>query len=427
MVIAGFNKIDITPSPGMPMAGYINRVGKAIGAHDPLYARTMYLSDGSEELVLVVLDLIRIDRELYEELALSIERSTGIPREKIFITATHTHSGPEVSLDLWATKELSNVDRELVASYRKELSRAISSAVLQAVEDTEPVELMISSNRVEGVAVNRINPDKQIDSELLALIAKRLNGSIKGIVISFSCHPTVLGPDNLLYSGDLYGYIAREIEKTLSRVVLMPNGAAGNVSTRFSRKAQNYEEVIRLGNKVVESFIDSLHNLERLSIDTIRIIKKRISLRLRETPIEKLIELKERVIQELEKARASGASHGTIRFLESNLYGIKIAIERHKKMSSLKNIDIEVNAIHIGDLVFITFPGELFIEYQQNLKSLKKNRRVAIIGYANGYIGYVPHYSYGKELTYEDLVSIIDDMEYTRIEQTLSQLLTPTL
>ena len=34
MVIAGFNKIDITPSPGMPMAGYINRVGKAIGAHD---------------------------------------------------------------------------------------------------------------------------------------------------------------------------------------------------------------------------------------------------------------------------------------------------------------------------------------------------------------------------------------------------------
>lgn len=34
----GFSKTDITPEPGLPMAGYVNRKEKSIDAHDPLNA-----------------------------------------------------------------------------------------------------------------------------------------------------------------------------------------------------------------------------------------------------------------------------------------------------------------------------------------------------------------------------------------------------
>ncbi len=426
MLLAGASRIDITPNPGMPMAGYVNRLGKAQGAHDPLYTRALYISSGGDELLILSLDLIRVDSCLYSDLANAIHDATGIPRDRIVIAATHTHSGPEVSTGIWATRKLEQEEVHMVVNYRRELTRSAISAALRAVEKASSAEAYIASAEVTGVAVNRVDPAKPVDHELLSIVLRSGEGWLHATLNLFACHPTVLGPDNLLYSGDLFGYASTELEKSLGATSLMINGAAGNVSTRFSRRAQNYEEVARLGNKIVDAAINAISTSRPLDIGSIDIAKTRLALRSRDFQVEKLIEIEEKIKRELEEAQRKGAPHGVIRFLESNLYGVRIAIERQKRIKALRSIEVELLGIRLGKLVLVAFPGELFNEYQQKLKETisKLSASAAIVGYANGYIGYVPYRTYSTELTYENLVSIVDPVSYPELEAAIVNLAT---
>src|SRR5216683_720252 len=60
---AGVAKADITPPPGLPMYGFLDRITEnriSTGTVDPLYARVLILEAGEKRLALVTLDLGRI-------------------------------------------------------------------------------------------------------------------------------------------------------------------------------------------------------------------------------------------------------------------------------------------------------------------------------------------------------------------------------
>ena len=62
---AGAAKQEITPPVGAPLNGYGNRMGRpSISVHDPLWARALYLDDGTTRLILVNADLCFINPEL---------------------------------------------------------------------------------------------------------------------------------------------------------------------------------------------------------------------------------------------------------------------------------------------------------------------------------------------------------------------------
>ena len=59
---AGVAKVDITPPPGLPMYGYLDRIKNnhlATGTLDPLEARVLVLEAGDRRVALVTLDLGR--------------------------------------------------------------------------------------------------------------------------------------------------------------------------------------------------------------------------------------------------------------------------------------------------------------------------------------------------------------------------------
>jgi neutral ceramidase len=56
----GASAIDITPPVGTALDGYGGRTDVSLGVHDPLYARALYLDDGTTQIALVVCDLIGI-------------------------------------------------------------------------------------------------------------------------------------------------------------------------------------------------------------------------------------------------------------------------------------------------------------------------------------------------------------------------------
>ena len=61
-------------------------------ALDPLHARCLVLDDGRGQIAMAVVDSCVLDRELMDEAKRLASGMTGIPTERIFISATHTHS-----------------------------------------------------------------------------------------------------------------------------------------------------------------------------------------------------------------------------------------------------------------------------------------------------------------------------------------------
>src|SRR5438034_11739997 len=93
---AGAYAIDITPRkfPISVNGGMQDR--QATGTHDRLHARCLVLDDGQTKLALVVCDSCMIPREILDEAKRLASQATGIPIDKMLISATHTHTAPTV-------------------------------------------------------------------------------------------------------------------------------------------------------------------------------------------------------------------------------------------------------------------------------------------------------------------------------------------
>ncbi|NOY43121.1 MAG: hypothetical protein GXP26_14980 [Planctomycetes bacterium] len=91
---AGAFAMDITPVefPVLINGGMLERIGTKVV--DRLHARCLVLDDGASQIAIVVVDSCMLPRELLDEAKDMAEKATGIPTNRILISATHTHSAP---------------------------------------------------------------------------------------------------------------------------------------------------------------------------------------------------------------------------------------------------------------------------------------------------------------------------------------------
>src|ERR1041385_866923 len=89
---AGAYAIDITPTnfPVIVNAMFTERT--AARAQDPLHARCLVLDDGTNRIALAVVDTCMLPRDLIDRAKKLARGQTGIPADRMLISATHTHS-----------------------------------------------------------------------------------------------------------------------------------------------------------------------------------------------------------------------------------------------------------------------------------------------------------------------------------------------
>ncbi len=99
---AGLAKVVITPEKPIWMSGYANRNKPSEGKVHDLYAKALALEDpAGKRMVLVTTDLIGFSRSLAEQVSAGVKKNSGLPRERLLLTSSHTHTGPVIrdSLD----------------------------------------------------------------------------------------------------------------------------------------------------------------------------------------------------------------------------------------------------------------------------------------------------------------------------------------
>ena len=89
----GRSQVNITPPVGVPMAGYYS-IRLSEGTHDDLHATSIALDVDGQRAILISCDLIAADPTFAGAARQEASRMTGVPVNRIMLSATHSHTGP---------------------------------------------------------------------------------------------------------------------------------------------------------------------------------------------------------------------------------------------------------------------------------------------------------------------------------------------
>ena len=97
---AGIAAQRITPDQPLRMAGYAARVEVFKGVARDLFAKALVLEDeAGRRVALVTVDLIGIRAEIARAVVAKIPAAAGLGPGQVILSASHSHSGPDLLLD----------------------------------------------------------------------------------------------------------------------------------------------------------------------------------------------------------------------------------------------------------------------------------------------------------------------------------------
>lgn len=393
---AGFGTQVITPPWSMPMDGYGSRTEISQGVHSPLYARAVVFEQGAA-ILLLVLDILAVDGDLVREIRAEVKEKTGIPEQQIMVAATHTHAGPRGCREHALGRE--GLDRW--EPYRRFLAEQAASAALLAYQDKQ--EANLKSCRVEKrlFASNRRIEGGCVDHQLTVLVVER-DAQPLGVLFSYPCHPTILDAKNLLISPEFPGYAVQHIQRQFPNALFF-NGAAGDISTRFTRRSSSFAEAQARGAELGEAVLNAIQEAEPLSVSTVGGQCRTIELPVQTRDLDRA-EAQVKAASAAYAAAEKQASPQELRQLEVNLIGAQKACKLAASQTR-KSIATEIQFLELGPIKFVSIPGELFCSIGRQIKALAAG--IEIVGYANDYIGYIPSEDAFQQGGYELFSSLV--------------------
>src|SRR5262245_35145386 len=262
----GVAEVDITPPKGFPVAGYYHE-RLASGTLDPLKARAIVFRSEQTQVAVVACDLTGIAADLTVEVRRRASARTGIPAENIILTATHSHTAPDYTKDLYdylGTKhEAGNTEQP----YAAKLIDGIVAAIADARKGAEPGILEAGSARQETpVSFNRrflmrdgsvrtwmrlddpqvLRPAGPIDPEMgFLLVRARQSGQPRALLSNFALHLDTVG--GTLWSADYPYHMEQAARQALDPklVCLFGAGCCGDINhVDPSKKERNKTEYI---------------------------------------------------------------------------------------------------------------------------------------------------------------------------------------
>ncbi|NLN93632.1 MAG: hypothetical protein GX130_10050 [Candidatus Hydrogenedens sp.] len=224
---AGAAKVEITPPVGTPLNGYGDRMGRpSTAVHDPLWARTVFLDDGSTRFFLISLDLVAVNPELRERV---LELYSGaVPKENVLMVATHTHNGHG---GMCRNLLLRSVSGRFIPEVLEATAEKIVESMKKAYSNRTRAALGYGLGNSEGLSVNRRFANGPAETQFGVIRIEDADGKPIALITNFTGHPTSMGgEDKYSFSADYPGYYYLEIESLAGEecVALFLNGAQGN-------------------------------------------------------------------------------------------------------------------------------------------------------------------------------------------------------
>jgi hypothetical protein len=375
---AGAARQEITPAPGSDLAGYIARQNPSTGVRDPLFVRALVLDDDRRQLALVSCDLLGFDQEFVDDVRARIQLATGIPGPQVMLAATHTHAGPAV----FFLQDCGEPDPR----WLEQCQARIAATVVQAQTALAPATLAVGQAETTAGVHNRRQPGAVIDPAVGVLQVTDESGAPLAVVVNYACHPTSLYAENRLISADYPGLVTATIEAATSAVCLFLTGAIGDVGP----VERGETSLKRVGGAVAAAAQQTLSALTPIVAPTLDTEGEILALPLNSPPTwDQLAGLREAYQRQALAADAAGDSLQA-RIARAMTGWSERVFDLYRERRLPATVAAEVQTLHLGELVIVGVPGELFVELGLQIKAGAAGRSIFVCGFANDSIGYIP-------------------------------------
>ena len=400
MAKIGVAKIIINPDIGSLMSGFAP-LRAYTEKHSDLYLRAVLIED-SQRTLFLGFDTIAIDAYLYREI---VERVTNynISEEHVIVSATHTHSGP---VGLVNTKEgifkgVTGLFGDYDSDFVQVMLAKVEEVLKEAINDLEEIaSFKYGNTELAGIATERHDPQLPGDNRLVAWSYQTISGR-NILFYNFACHPTVLNGSSPYLSSDFPGVVADELSAEYV-VVNFINGSCGDISTRFTRKADPLVDVVNFGKKISQAVGALIAKAEPQAVDDIKVQQQTYYLKARQ--FESVEDAQATLEVANEKAKvAAKLPQGERRAIESFAEGARTNLAFAQNFKGIDEIAIPVTFLLINNQAFVSIPAELFSSLSN---SLRADLGINILGYTNGYSLYIADENAYKAGYYEALSSI---------------------
>ena len=420
---AGFARVDATPPLGIPIPGYFNhRV--ANGVLDPLCVECVAVSDGTNAALIYCVDDLHLTNPFFEKAFPAITEATGVPRDRIYVHSTHTHTG---ATD-WPRPAYSEAENKIVSDFAEARIRKLADAGRFALDDMAPSSIAVAKTVCKDISFIRryrmkdgtvrtnpglMNPDVKeslgTPDETLQVVRFRRTGAPDIAIVNFGTHPDTVSGTKI--SADWPGFVRSTFENGIGGGVkcLFLNAAQGDVNHhhRFpppgraalnARKQSNSRAIAEYMGRAVAGVAMSVWDVcEDIPAGAVRGIVKAHSMPANVPTADE--------IKWVEMFDAGRKNEIPLSGME-----IKTLTSPGSRVRKLKDgpdhFDILVSSIAIGDsLAFAGLPCEPFVDIGRDIKAQSPFRTTIITCLTNGSEGYIPSTKAHHEGGYEGLSS----------------------
>ncbi len=241
---------------------------KASGVHDDVFVRALVIDDGCEQVAVAVLDAAIIGSRLIREIEAGASAATGIPKDNIYISATHSHTAPDLLGYMIDPLKWESFSDEFRADVIKQSVAAISEAHRTRIEAR-----LFGSSGTE-TAFNRRGykqPDGSwhSDPSVNVLEARDLNDATILTLINFGCHPVCLTPAYSEISRDFCGYLVDHVEGQTGAPAIFIQGALGDINPYehdvLDNAADSHALARERGLSIANAALASMQNQQEIS------------------------------------------------------------------------------------------------------------------------------------------------------------------
>ena len=414
----------INPNVPVSLAGYFN-VRMWDRVLDDLEVRAVVFKHGPDYAAVLHFDLVTVPLYLCDQILDGIHRAgiTGLTRENLTLSATHTHTGPEV--------------RSQVPGFNPEYPpfavRQTVDALCEAFRNLHEGELLYGQTADSRFLFNRrywlknghvmtnpgklnpeiVRPEGEIDPEI-PMLGIRQNGKLKILLCNIVNHTDTIGGNGV--SADWNGFLRRILEKELGEgsMVCPLIGASGNinhfnVSTGCCQTC--YAEAERIGTGYAETIRNALPMLREVEGDGMKTLFGEVAVMPREISEQEVAAARATVEKYADFSFDANTDMTSEDLAKGTPSVLKYFAERLlKQAASREKMRLYLTGIAFGDSVAIaSLPGEPFTEIGLMLRKGIFSGRVCLVptlangtgSYRSGG-GYIPNpWNYGRG-GYED-------------------------
>ncbi|HEY1068275.1 MAG TPA: hypothetical protein VGE52_19275, partial [Pirellulales bacterium] len=380
--------------------------------HDPCKVRAAVFDDGRKQAAIVGIDGLGIMRSTVLGARKRIEEKTGLPGSAVLIGASHSHSsGPLLGVAPGEYEHAADMVKKLAyenstaidSEYVAKVETAIVDAVVAAFESRVAAKGAVGRGEERSVSFNRrfkmrdgrtvshpgqgnpaiVEPAGPIDPEVGVIGVWNAEGRLTGCVVNFACHATT-SPGGI--SANYVYYLERVVQGYYGKdvPVVFVNGASGDVTQVDNQNpfrqpsAEQWAQLV--GGRIGAEALKVLFSIEQ-SAGTLTPVDSRVALKTipRRKPSEARLKAALELVQKDTK---------TVNLTDWTFAKELVLLDA--KLAKEPEVEVEVQAVQVGPVVFLTTPAEYFCQFGLEQKAASGFPFTFPVSLANGCVGYVP-------------------------------------